>query len=82
MMEHDPDLHIFRVAGGYTPLIRWASDSKGLVPGTAESWEQSEDGTALTIHLRKGLRWSDGEPFTAEDIAHWGGNIPSPMPGP
>lgn len=33
----------------------------------AESWEQSEDGLTWTFHLRDGLKWSDGEPLTAED---------------
>lgn len=35
----------------------------------AESYEWNEDATQLTIHLREGLKWSDGEPCTAEDFA-------------
>ncbi len=34
----------------------------------AERWEVSEDGLELTFHLRKGVRWQDGAPFTAEDV--------------
>ncbi|HVX45100.1 MAG TPA: ABC transporter substrate-binding protein [Mycobacteriales bacterium] len=37
-------------------------------PGLAESWDISEGGKVYTFHLRKGLRWSDGHPFTADDI--------------
>lgn len=34
----------------------------------AESWEIAADGLSITFHLRQGIRWSDGEPFTAEDV--------------
>jgi len=37
-------------------------------PHLAESWEYDEGGTQLTFHLRRGVRWSDGAPFTTEDI--------------
>jgi peptide/nickel transport system substrate-binding protein len=34
----------------------------------AESWEVNEEGTEFTFHLREGVLWHDGEPFTAEDV--------------
>ncbi len=37
-------------------------------PDLAESWEISEDGLTYTFHLRKGLKWSNGEPLTAADF--------------
>jgi len=37
-------------------------------PGLAKSWEISEDGLTITFYLRQGLQWSDGEPFTADDV--------------
>ncbi|MCK9275400.1 MAG: peptide-binding protein [Syntrophales bacterium] len=39
-----------------------------LVGDLAESWDISPDGLVITFHLRKGVTWHDGEPFTAEDV--------------
>jgi peptide/nickel transport system substrate-binding protein len=65
------DFHCFgRIV--YDPMLRWPRDPKDPVqPGLAESWEWSADGTELTLFLRKGLKWSDGEPFTVDDIIFW-----------
>jgi len=35
---------------------------------TAEKWKWNADGTELTVSLRKGIKWSDGEPFTVDDV--------------
>lgn len=48
-------------------LIR-ISDDYQLSPGLAESWEVSDDALELTLHLRQGVTWHDGQPFTAEDV--------------
>lgn len=48
-------------------LIR-ISDEYELSPGLAEEWELSDDGMLLTLTLREGVTWHDGEPFTAEDV--------------
>jgi ABC-type oligopeptide transport system substrate-binding subunit len=40
----------------------------GVEPDLAESWEPSEGGLVWTFHLRKGIRWSNGAPITAEDF--------------
>ncbi len=40
-------------------------------PNIAESWTQNEDSTEFTFTLRKGHKWSDGEPFTTADIMFW-----------
>jgi peptide/nickel transport system substrate-binding protein len=37
-------------------------------PELAKSWTISEDGLTVTLRLREGIRWSDGEPFTADDV--------------
>ena len=39
-----------------------------LEPALAESWEVSDDDRQITFTLREGLKWSDEEPLTAEDV--------------
>ena len=38
------------------------------VPGTAERWEVSDDGTVYTFHLRGSAKWTNGDPVTADDF--------------
>lgn len=71
MMVDAPDLGVYKMIAGYAPLMRWKPDCSGLDPGTAYAWEYNRDGTQLTLHLRHGIRWSDGVEFTSEDIAYW-----------
>ncbi len=65
------DFHAFgRI--NYDPMLRWPRDPNDPVqPGLAKEWSFNEDGTELTLVLRKGLKWSDGEPFTTADITFW-----------
>jgi peptide/nickel transport system substrate-binding protein len=46
-------------------------DLRTLVPNMIESWEGTEDGTTYTIHMREGMKWSDGHPLTTEDVDFW-----------
>ena len=46
-----------------------------VIPNLAESWESSRDGLTWTFVLREGLCWSDGAPFTAEDVAFTFGDL-------
>ncbi len=41
----------------------------GLTPRLATSWEGSTDGLTATFHLREGVKWHDGKPFTSADVA-------------
>jgi peptide/nickel transport system substrate-binding protein len=41
---------------------------KSIVPDLATGWTWSEDGTELTFPLRQGVKWHDGQPFTAKDV--------------
>jgi peptide/nickel transport system substrate-binding protein len=72
MMVDNPDLGMYKMIAGYAPLTRWRADCQGLEPGIATSWEYNKDGTQLTLHLRHGVRWSDGVEYTSEDFAYWG----------
>src|SRR5690606_35259974 len=53
---------------GYEPLVRWDREGKNVIPNVAESWEVRDGGRTFVFHLRKGMRWSDGHPFTSEDF--------------
>lgn len=54
---------------GYSRLMRY-TPTLDLKPDIAERIDV-EEGRRFTIHLRKGHKWSDGEPFTAEDFRYW-----------
>jgi peptide/nickel transport system substrate-binding protein len=51
--------------------IKWKADLTGYEPGLVESYEWSADGQTFTMHLRQGLKWSDGEPYTSADWQYW-----------
>ncbi len=49
--------------------LTWLEEeSTKPIPGAAEKWEASADGLTWTFHLRAGLKWSNGEPLTADDF--------------
>jgi peptide/nickel transport system substrate-binding protein len=50
-------------------LVRINKATFELEPWLAERWDSSPDGLTHTLHLRKGLQWSDGTPFTSADVA-------------
>jgi peptide/nickel transport system substrate-binding protein len=52
-------------------LVRWTPDWTEVIPSIAREVEVSDDATTFTFHLRPGMRWSDGAPFTADDILFW-----------
>lgn len=54
---------------GYARLVGY-DESYRIVPDILERFEV-EDGRIFTLHLRKGMRWSDGEPFTSEDFRYF-----------
>jgi peptide/nickel transport system substrate-binding protein len=54
--------HLFASLLGYDPI------KQEVEPGLAVSWTNASDGMTWTFTLRKNLRWSDGEPLTAEDV--------------
>lgn len=50
----------------YLPLLRYDRNLK-LIGQLAENWEVSQDSLSITFHIRPGLKWSDGVPFTSAD---------------
>ena len=59
----------------WEPAVTIGADMRTTLPNLAQRWTISEDGRILTIYLRKGLRWSDGHPLTADDFGFNFNNI-------
>jgi len=51
----------------YESLLTYSFDLKPQ-PGLAKSWDASPDGLSYTFHLEEGVKWHDGQPFTADDV--------------
>ena len=56
---------------GYVNLVRWSPQGPPIVPHVAKSYQVSADYRTFTFQLRRGMRWSDGHPFTADDVLYW-----------
>jgi peptide/nickel transport system substrate-binding protein len=52
-------------------LLFWDVNGTNIAPNVAKGWETSADGRRTTLFLRKGMKWSDGAPFTADDFLFW-----------
>jgi peptide/nickel transport system substrate-binding protein len=52
----------------FDSLLRVDAQTAALLPGLAREWAVSDDGQTLTFHLRPGLIWHDGRPFSAQDV--------------
>ncbi|MBE3574023.1 MAG: ABC transporter substrate-binding protein [Firmicutes bacterium] len=50
------------------PLVEANPVTQVLEPALASSWDVSKDGKTVVFHLRPGVKWSDGVPFTADDV--------------
>lgn len=62
--DHNSILRIVSPQG----LTRWNPDFTAVVPNIAESWTTNDEGSEFTFKLREGMKWSDGQPLTADDI--------------
>jgi|HubBroStandDraft_2_1064218.scaffolds.fasta_scaffold00541_6 peptide/nickel transport system substrate-binding protein len=67
LVDDEASENVRYLTGGV--LIRVNRQTQALEPALAESWQVSRDGRKITFHLRKGLYFSDGTPFSSEDVA-------------
>lgn len=62
------DIAWLRNTVGYDGLVRWNPEWSEAIPNVAESFSMDDTGREYTFELRRGMKWSDGEDFTADDI--------------
>lgn len=67
-VEEDASMAIRYLTGGV--LVRLNRQTQALEPGLAESWKVSKDSRQIIFKLRSGISFSDGTPFSAEDVAY------------
>ena len=56
---------------GYEPQVRFNPDWTTVEPNVAQTVEVNDDATVYTFELRQGMKWSDGQPYTTEDVRFW-----------
>ncbi|MCC7368270.1 MAG: ABC transporter substrate-binding protein [Chloroflexi bacterium] len=56
---------------GIDNVVYWDYACQKIVPNIARGWEEADGGRSLILQLRRGMRWSDGQPFTADDFVFW-----------
>ncbi len=73
------DIGLYECLTRTGPLFEVKADELEPMPNLAKGWDWSEDGHELTMHLIEGAKWSDGVPFTADDVMfYWNDNIVDP----
>ncbi|MGI6208442.1 MAG: ABC transporter substrate-binding protein [Anaerolineae bacterium] len=70
-LSHDKDPSQLWQRYGAEPFVAWAPDAKTIIPNFAYRWDVSEDAREYTFYFREGVKWSDGEPWTAGDVLFW-----------
>ena len=69
MIHFDPVWCVSNYDWNSERLLHYSDiDLRTIVPNVFEAWEVSADGTTFTFKMRKGLKWSDGQPVTSEDV--------------
>ena len=61
----------YRCCSGPDNILFWDFTGNTAVPNVAKEVVASADGTTFTLMLRRGMKWSDGEAFTADDFVFW-----------
>jgi ABC-type dipeptide/oligopeptide/nickel transport system permease component/ABC-type transport system substrate-binding protein len=65
------DMKWITYRGSHAGLVRFSPQGMPIVPHLARSYTISPDNKEFTFYLRRGVKWSDGHPFTANDIVYW-----------
>ncbi|HEV2900400.1 MAG TPA: ABC transporter substrate-binding protein [Pseudaminobacter sp.] len=77
------DIAMFECLTRTAPLFQVDAKDVEPLPNLAKSWEWSEDGHTLTMKLVEGAKWSDGDPFDADDVMfYWDDNVVDPNVSP
>src|SRR5947207_2142394 len=61
----------YRCCSGPDHLLFWDYTGDKVTPNIAKGYEMQDGGRTLVLHLRRGMKWSDGKPFTADDFVFW-----------
>src|SRR5687768_13677214 len=78
---HDEDIDVIRWRLSGTGLVRWSPLGYPIKPHLAKRVEINNGNREFVFHLRKGVRWSDGHPFTVDDILYWWDEERDPVAG-
>jgi peptide/nickel transport system substrate-binding protein len=61
----------YRCCSGPDHLMFWDYTGDKVTPNIAKGLEMQDGGRTWVLHLRRGMKWSDGKPFTADDFVFW-----------
>jgi peptide/nickel transport system substrate-binding protein len=61
----------YRCCSGPDHLMFWDYTGDRVTPNIAKGLEMQDGGRTFVLHLRRGMKWSDGKPFTADDFVFW-----------
>lgn len=64
-----------RCCSGPDSLLYWEYTGNDPTPNIAKGWDVTDGGRTTIMHLRRGMKWSDGHPFTADDFVFWYNHI-------
>ena len=77
------DIGMFECLTRTAPLFQVEAKDVEPLPNLAKSWAWSDDGKVLTMKLIEGAKWSDGDPFDADDVMfYWDDNVVDPNVSP
>jgi len=65
------DAGVYEARLSYDGFVRWDPMGRRILPNLATRWEIADGGRSYTFWLRRGVRWSDGQPFSADDLMFW-----------